>query len=245
MEPQLRLLRYAHAGRIAWRTVMGAMIEDWSRFEDPLNAVHRPAQMAPLWIQARETSGMPIDPDVWVTSPPASSIPACRAVKAAGLQGARAADLLLRRLREAIMIGGRDISDAGVIRSVAQALAASAPGAFDAARFEADFAGEESLRRLQDDVKEVRFRRIGRFPSLMLRTPRGAGPLLTGCRPAAEIDAAIRAAVPDLPPARRVTAAGYRAFWGDPLDREIAVALGQQPPSPAQTGTMEPEPAAW
>ena len=60
-EPQWRLLLYAFAGRLAWRYRMGGMISGWDRYDDPVNAVHRPAQMGPVWMQAQHTSGMPID----------------------------------------------------------------------------------------------------------------------------------------------------------------------------------------
>jgi hypothetical protein len=69
------------------------MIADWESSSDPLNSVSRPLQMGPIWREARHLSGAPLDDRIWALDPPASSYPACLAVKAAELQSAAAADL--------------------------------------------------------------------------------------------------------------------------------------------------------
>ena len=43
--------------------------------------------MRSTWLDAADASGMPVDPRLWLASPPASSYPACLAVKAAAEQG--------------------------------------------------------------------------------------------------------------------------------------------------------------
>lgn len=244
LEPQLRRLRYAYAGRIAWRTVMGAMIEDWTRFEDPLNSVHRPSQMGPLWIQAREMSGMPIDPDLWVRDPPASSLPACRAVKAAQMQGPVAGDRLLRRLREAVMIEGCNIAREEAIRQVASRLAADCPDLFDLGRFDEDLAAPASQKALEEDVKEARFRRIGRFPTLVLRTPDGPPHILVGWRPYAALAAAVQGAAPHLGPPRELPdPESYATYWGGLLDRERQEAVN--PAGAPDIGLSGANPSSW
>ncbi len=197
-EPQLRRLRYGFAGRIAWRLRMGGMIGDWAAFSDPLNDVSRPVQMGPLWIQAGTITHMPVEPAVWVHDPPASSWPSCLAVKAAGLQSASAADLYLRRLREALFVGGRNISREDVLIEVARDLGDSRPDLFDAERFRGDLGGAEAPAALEEDVREARFRGIGRFPCLGLRR-KGADPAwLIGWRPYALLLDAVRFYAPDL-----------------------------------------------
>src|SRR5512143_835188 len=109
-EPQWRRLRFEGGDRLAWRYRMGGMIPDWSRYSDPVNAVSRPLQMAPQWFEVRHVTGMPIDERIWFEDPPASSHPACIAVKAAELQSSEAAELYLRRLREAVMLDRRNIA---------------------------------------------------------------------------------------------------------------------------------------
>lgn len=142
------------------------MIVDWQHFDDPLNSVHRPAQMGPLWQQAMNVTGMPIRADIWVEDPPESSIPACIAVKVATAQSAIAGDLLLRQLREAIMLEGRNIAHRDVLLAAAGKLGEVRPEAFDFERFRHDLDAPEAKLLLEEDVREARFLGIGRFPCL-------------------------------------------------------------------------------
>lgn len=225
-EPQLRRLRYGFAGRIAWRPRMCGMIADWNGFSDPLNDVHRPAQMGPVWIQAGTITGMPIEPAVWVHDAPASSWPSCLAVKAAGLQSPEAADLYLRRVREAVMVEGRNIARDTVLDDIARAIARDRPDLLEIERFRSDFAGPEALAALEEDVREARFRRIGRFPCLGLRRPGAAAAWLVGWRPYAALLKVVCDFAPELGDERRAgDPQRYRTYWSGAMDREVAVAI--------------------
>lgn len=239
-EPQLRRLRYGFAGRIALRLRMGRMIPDWSAFSDPLNDIHRPAQMGPLWIQAATITGMPVEPAVWVHDAPASSWPSCIAVHAAGLQSPAAADLYLRRLREAVMIEGRNVGRSDVLIDIARGLGEARPDRFDAEQFEPDLAGREARAALEDDVREARFRGVGRFPCLGLSRP-GADPIwLVGWRPWEALLAAVRDYAPDLGEERKpVSPDAYSLYWGGATEAEVAVAFGRsQETVPAETAPV-------
>src|SRR5204863_84228 len=61
------------------------------------------------WLDVAESSGMPVDPRLWLASPPASSYPSCMAVKAAAEQGAALEAAYLRRLREGFACGRRKV----------------------------------------------------------------------------------------------------------------------------------------
>ena len=226
-EPQWRRLRYEHGDQLAWRYRMAAMIAGWEDYADPLNSISRPAQMGPLWMQARQLSGMPIDDRIWAEDPPSSSYPACLAVKAAELQSAAAAERLLRRLREAVMVERRNVARGEVILAVADELAAEEPARFDAARFRRDFDAPAALDALREDVKELRYLGIGRFPSLTLRRAGGPGIIIVGYRPYDALLAALARVAPDLQPARRAAdRADYEACWGRSTARELEEALG-------------------
>lgn len=230
-EPQLRRLRYAYAGRLAWRIRMGGMIGDWSQFEDPLNSVHRPSQMGPLWLQAKHVTGMPIEAMIWVEDPPGSSWPACLAVKAAELQSPAAADLYLRGLREAVMMKGRNVAREDVLLDLAKGLAQERSDLFDGARFAEDLDGRQAKVGLQDDVKEARYRGIGRFPCLVIHREGSPPDFLVGWRPYEALRQAIEAVAPGLGPERSPpTAESYGAYWGGATERELEEAAGQPPP---------------
>lgn len=199
-EPHWRRLRDEFGGALGYRYRMGAMIADWSKYNDPLNAVSRPVQLGPLWREAQHISGMPVDDRIWVLDPPASSYPACIAVKAAELQSADAADLYLRRLREAVMTERRNIARREVLLELAHEVAAAAPDRLDAARLRGDLDCEAPLVALRADIKEARYRGIGRFPTLTLRRRSGAGVVIVGYRPYEVLLAAIARIAPELEP---------------------------------------------
>ncbi len=228
-EPQVRRLRYGFAGRIAWRVRMVGLIGDWNTFSDPLNDVHRPVQMGPVWIQCSTDTGVPIEPSIWARDPPASSWPACLAVRAAGLQSAVASDLLLRRLREGSMIEGRNIARQEVLIEIARRLEQDRPDCFDANRFQVDLEGREARAALQRDVREARFHGVARFPCLGLQRS-GAEPIwMIGWRPWNELLKSVQEAATDLGPERRpADADAYAIYWNGATEREIAVALGEQ-----------------
>lgn len=233
-EPQLRRLRYGFAGRIAWSLRMGGMIGDWESFGDPINDVHRPAQMGPLWIQAGAMTGMPVEAAIWVGDPPASSWPACLAVRAAGLQSPAAAGAYLRRARRAVMAEGRNIAREEVLLGLAEDLEDSRPDLFDAERFRADLAGAEARAALEEDVRETRFWRVGRFPCLRLRRPGAEPAWVVGWRPWEALIGAVGEFAPELGPERRpASAEAYSAYWGEATEREVLVALGRAEPREA------------
>jgi predicted DsbA family dithiol-disulfide isomerase len=241
-EPQLRRLRYAFGAALGWRTRMAGLVPSWDTFSDPVHAVSRPLQMGPLWYQVRHTTGQPLDDRLWHEDPPASSYPACLAVKAAGLQSAEAGEAVLRRLREAATTERQNVADVGVLRTLAREVAEATPDLLDADRFAADLDGSEAEAAFRDDLREARYLGLGRTPALTLRRAVGAIDgqgktlLLVGYRPYDALRRALAHLAPDLEPERPApTADAYVAFWGGTTDRELDEALSPHlsPPSSA------------
>ncbi|TPI74599.1 DsbA family protein [Mesorhizobium sp. B2-8-9] len=227
LEPQLRRLRYGFRGKVALRLRMGGMIGGWDRFCDPVHDIHRPIQMGPLWIHASAVTGMPLEPVIWVKDPPASSWPACLAVKAAGLQSPAAGDLYLRQVRQALMLEARNVARDEVLVELACGLAKARPDQFDHARFVKEFAGRDAKAALQDDVREGRFRGVGRFPCLCLSRPHANPVWIVGWLPWQALLEQVRAYAPELgsermPPSRQA----YSSYWGGVVEREVEVAFG-------------------
>lgn len=200
------------------------MIADWSSYDDPLNSVNRPLQMGPLWMQVRQLSGMPIEERIWADDPPPSSYLPCIAVKAAQLQSPRAAELYLRRLREAVMCRGRNVVRREVVLEIASELSADFPGAFDASAFSRDLDGPAALDAFREDLTQARYRNVGRFPTLTLRRPgERQGLMLVGYRPYAALLESVRRVAPGVRPVHPIRCRGaYAALWGDILPREWA-----------------------
>ncbi|HTG33034.1 MAG TPA: DsbA family protein [Thermoanaerobaculia bacterium] len=217
-----RRLRYELQGRIAWRYALGGMIPDWKSFNDPLHSVHRPAQMGPSWYEVRHLTGMPIDEMIWVEDPPASSYPACVAVKAAGRQSTAVEEAYLRRLREAVMLERRNVARREVLTELFEELAGNP------LRFRRDLVGGEALEAFREDLKDAGYRNIGRFPAFVLRGATGRAVLLVGYRPYAVFREAMAAVAPDLAPSQ--TAAdpiAYALHWKSITAAEVAEAVGR------------------
>ena len=171
-EPVRRRLYLEHGDAVQWTIRLGGMLPEWTAYRDPLNAVHRPAQMAPAWYHTGRIAGVRIDPAIWHVDPPASSYPACLAVKAAERQGRVAAERYLEAAREAVMTRRLNVARAAVLIALAKELETA--GVLDAERFAADLTGVEAAEAFAGDLREVRARGIGRFPSFVV-----AGPLAT------------------------------------------------------------------
>jgi predicted DsbA family dithiol-disulfide isomerase len=222
-----RRLRYELAGRIAWRYVLGGLLPDWRSFNDPLHSIHRPAQMGPSWYEVRHLTGMPVDEGIWIEDPPASSYPACMAVKAAARQGGAIEEACLRRLREAVMLERRNVARREVLVELFGELAGPPLHALSA-RFRRDLGGEEVLAAFREDLKDAGYRGIGRFPAFVLRGADGRAVLLVGYRPYEVFREALAAVAPGLEPAR--TAADpveYARHWGSITAAEVAEAVGR------------------
>src|SRR4051812_7028555 len=87
-DTQLQQLKGILKRQATWNYRMGGLLPSWNNFHDNENAVSRPIQMGPVWMHAGQIAHKPIAHQLWMTEPPASSYPACIAVKCAQLQSA-------------------------------------------------------------------------------------------------------------------------------------------------------------
>jgi predicted DsbA family dithiol-disulfide isomerase len=221
MEPQLRKLKFEF-NDIAWRTCMGGLLPGWGNYNDEVNCVTRPIQMGPVWMHAQQLSGMPMNTLLWIHDPPASSYPACIAVKSATLQSPEAGERYLRLLRESLMLYGKNISKESVLIEVANLLAEDRQYNFDVGRFKNDFNNDAALEAFRKDLQEVQYRQVNRFPTLVFKSDSNTGVVLTGYRPYVAIMEAIKQIMPnpriDKP---SIDEHQYKSFWGSLTPREL------------------------
>jgi predicted DsbA family dithiol-disulfide isomerase len=138
-EPERRRLEFQFGEALSFTYVMAGLAR---RFEDPLASLRQ-------WLQASAERGMPLDPRLWLDAPPASSYPACLAVKAAGEQGLDA--VYLRHAREAFAVGRRRLDNADAL----VALAREVPG-LDVARFAVDLDSHAIVEAFGADLDRSR-----------------------------------------------------------------------------------------
>ena len=161
LEPARRRCEALFGDSLSITYVMGGLARE---FERPLEQLR-------AWLDAADASSMPVDPRLWLDTPPAGSYPACLAVLAAGEQGPAAAAAYLRRTREAIAFEGRRLDHSDTLR----ALAADVSG-LDAARFANSLASHAVLESFGEQLEQAR----AGGPTELPRVRFGDGPQLEG-----------------------------------------------------------------
>ena len=221
-EPQWRKFQYLFNDKITVRYVMAGLLPSWKNYSDPVYSVSRPLQMGPVWLQASQASGMPITDKIWVNDPPASSFPACIAVKCVQLQSSTAGIKYLRMLREAVMIEGKNIAKQEVLIQLAEKLAGVSKGILNIDKFCNDLTGGIGLEAFRADWQEVQSRNITRFPALIIRAVNKQAIMITGYRPYSVLLDAIKQISPSISPtSNQNTAEDYKQYWGNVTQREV------------------------
>jgi putative protein-disulfide isomerase len=180
-EPEWQKLLAHFDGKLTWHYCMGGLLPSWNNYHDEINSISRPLQMGPMWMHAAELTGVDIRHDIWAKDPPASSYPACIAVKCVELQSIKAAEQYLFLLREACMVKGENIAKQNVLTSTAELLLKDESIEFDIEKFTSHLLGSEGREAFRKDLQEVKYRGINRFPSLLIKDANRAK-LVTGYR---------------------------------------------------------------
>jgi predicted DsbA family dithiol-disulfide isomerase len=184
-------LLHRHQDRITHEYVMGGLIPHWKNYNDPLNAVSRPIQMGPVWMHASEVTQTKMKYNIWHEDPPASSYPACIAVKTVGLQSSCAAEKYLFEIRRALMEDGLNISKTDVLFAIAESLKTDG---FDFLTFQDDWRTEKGKEGFRQDLQKTKYHNIGRFPTLTMLPTHGKGLMIVGYRPYEALQQAFDAA---------------------------------------------------
>lgn len=198
LEPHWQKLRHQFEDELNYSYCMGGLIPDWNNYQDPMNAINRPGQLGPLWMEVSQVTNAVIDPAIWVEDPPTSSYPACIAVKSAEMQSKEAGEKYLYKLREAVMTNKQNIARPEVLAAIAQKFSEENPDLLNYNQFLEDISGEKSVRLFKNDLQKVRYNQIGRFPTLTITKPGKPGIILTGYRPYDVLLQAISVIAPEL-----------------------------------------------
>lgn len=222
MEPQMRKLRYLLKDRLRIKYIMGGLLRDWEHFSDNMNNINRPSQLGPLWMEAKQRSGQPIDENIWFFNPVDTSYPACMAVKAAEKQSKVAGEAMLRKLREAVMMHKKNIGETDILMETALDL--EQKGILNKDRFEKCLFSEEASRLFQKDLDLVKIKSIGRFPTLLISF--GEKTIqITGYRPFPVLLDAFRLLNPELEISQHIEKLDYVNSWESLTKRELEEVL--------------------
>jgi predicted DsbA family dithiol-disulfide isomerase len=158
---------------------MGGLLPSWANYHDDLNSISRPVHMAAEWAHAGEVGQVEINDRVLLTDPPASSYPACIAVKAVAIQSTTTAEGYFHLLQKGLMIHGRNITRVEELIKTAELLKVDFPG-FDPLLFREDLLGSRGRLAFSSDLQEVKYLNIIRFPCLIVHRPRRRSVVLAG-----------------------------------------------------------------
>lgn len=139
LEPALRRLQVQFGAEVEITYVMGGLAREFGPSEG----------IVADWLEVAAASGMPVDPRLWLASPPRSSYPAGMAVKAAAEQGLQ--EPYLRRLREGLMVERRKLDHAEVFVAEAREV----PG-MNIDRFTVDLGSHAILEAFGADLERGR-----------------------------------------------------------------------------------------
>ncbi|MDO6430255.1 DsbA family protein [Flavitalea sp. BT771] len=178
MRPQFRALLENFAD-LSVTYKMAGLLPSWNNFSDSVNSIQKPVHMGPEWMHAKERSGANIDPGIWMSDPPASSFPACIAVKCAELQSKEASAHYLHFLQEAVMVKNKNIARTEMLLEVAHSLPAQFPS-FNLLTFREDLLGQRGKDAFRLDWQEVKYKAITRLPTLVFRSDNRVPILLSG-----------------------------------------------------------------
>ncbi len=230
-EPVWLRLKEAYGGRVHFRTVMGGLVESGAQFFDPQG--QRLTWIRQHLREVSQRSGQPIDAAFLDAMDDSfSTWPACIHVKAAQLQGEDLGHRMLRRLRRAIMTERRQGSDP----RVASAAAKDVEGV-DLTMWRGALADGSALNAFLEDRDLCKRYGITGFPTFVIRTSKGSRPprVLTGYRPFAQIDDALRGMAPWLEPRDPRPVVDLLFDCGPLTTREVQEVQGSTPRETLET----------
>lgn len=179
MAPAWERIKAEYGSGMTVQYKMGGLLPSWQHYEDAVHSISRPAQMGPEWMHAAHLSGVTINSQLWITNPPASSYPACIAVKCVQLQSEIYTETFLRLLREAVMLDGKNIATNNVLMETAWLLHDEYRD-FDLFRFRDDLMGDTGKEAFRKDLQEAKYLGINRFPTLVIKRKEGPAVVLKG-----------------------------------------------------------------
>ncbi len=133
IEPQLRRLKLEYGKEVEIEYHMGGLLKDWSYNS---GGISKPSDVAHHWDEVSRHYEMPIDGDVWLEDPLASSYPPSIAFKAAEIQDKQKAILFLRRIREMVFLEKKNITKWQYLEEAAKEIG------LDAEQLKQDFDGQ-------------------------------------------------------------------------------------------------------
>ncbi|WP_343691173.1 ClpXP adapter SpxH family protein [Chitinophaga sp.] len=184
IEPQLRKLKLEYGSEVEIEYHMGGLLPDWSYNS---GGISKPADVAHHWDEVSRYYKMPIDGDIWLTDPLASSYPPSIAFKAAQLQDKTRAVTFLRILREMVFLQQKNITRWEHMEH------AGLQAGLDVVQLKTDYEGK-AKDLFNEDLMLARKMRVRGFPTIIISNTER----VYGFKPYADFEAGIRKVFPQV-----------------------------------------------
>jgi len=181
IEPQLRKLKLEYGDSIHIDYRMGGLLPDWNYNS---GGISKPSDVAHHWDEVSAHYDMPIDGDVWLEDPLASSFPPSIAFKAAQLQDEHKAISFLRNLREMVFMEKKNITQWQHLETAALA------AGLDVQQLKTHFEGAAKTL-FEADLQLAGKMGVRGFPTLFFADNKGNTQTVYGAKPYAAYESAI------------------------------------------------------
>lgn len=182
IEPQLRRLKLEYGDIVQIDYHMGGLLPDWSYNS---GGISKPSDVAHHWDEVSAYYEMPIDGDVWLEDPLASSYPPSIAFKAAQIQDEHKAILFLRRIREMVFLEKKNITKWEHISK------AALESGLDTMKLKADFEGK-AKNDFQEDLNLAKSLGVRGFPTMFFVDENNNQIKVYGVKPYSQFEEAVK-----------------------------------------------------
>jgi predicted DsbA family dithiol-disulfide isomerase len=181
IEPQLRKLKLEYGDNIEIEYRMGGLLPNWSYNS---GGISKPSDVAHHWDEVSVYYDMPIEGNVWLEDPLASSYPPSIAFKSAQIQDNEKAILFLREIREMVFLQKKNITKWEHLE-----LAGKKVG-LDIIKLKVDYKGK-AKELFEQDLKLGRELGVRGFPTMFFTDTTGKKEIVYGSKPYSTFESAL------------------------------------------------------
>lgn len=189
IQPLLRKLKLEYDDYIDIEYRMGGLLPSWEGYDKGI--IKKPEDAAKHWEEVSISHEMPLDGDVWIEDPLASSYPPSIAFKAAQLQDEEKAISFLRRIKEMVFMEKKNIIKWTYLEK------AALDTGLDSAKLLRDINGK-GLERFNEDLLLAHQLQVKVFPTLFFSNYSEQKFVLKGFQPYDKIEEVLNQLIPGI-----------------------------------------------
>jgi 2-polyprenyl-6-methoxyphenol hydroxylase-like FAD-dependent oxidoreductase/predicted DsbA family dithiol-disulfide isomerase len=187
IQPLLRKLKLEYDSYIDIDYKMGGLLPTWNNYNKGI--IQKPSDAAKHWEEVSLAHEVPLDGDVWLEDPLASSYPPSIAFKSAQIQDANKAILFLRRIKEMVFLEKKNIIKWSFLER------AALDAGLDSAKLLRDIEGKGKIL-FEEDLALARQLGVTVFPTLFFSNCSDKKFVIKGFQPYEKFEEIIHTLIP-------------------------------------------------